>query len=43
MAALTTSAIHSARRQRGSMDGVVAGVSVEQLEWQAQAMVGVFL
>jgi len=25
------------------MDGVVAGVSVEQLEWQAQAMVGVFL
>jgi hypothetical protein len=43
MTALTTSAIHNARRQRGSTGGAaLAGVSVEQLEWQAQAMMGVF-
>jgi hypothetical protein len=44
MAALTTNAIQSARRQRGLIVGgaALAGVSVEQLEWQAQAMVGVF-
>jgi len=39
MAALTTSAIHNARRQRGSR-AALAAVSVEQVSvWQEQAMV----